>query len=742
LSDAIGRSVIELALHGVTPSPSDLAAGSQRFRDHVRRGVPWERTIDIVRPDGQVVSIDTTCVPVIGADGNVSNVVITVTPIVESVRNALRTATYRLELAIQCARVSTWVWEDERNRMRWDDNHPAVLGTTFPDNLSLPEEVLDLVHPADRDVVRERLLSLGSGGGEDIRIRILRPDGSVRWALARHRVIEGPVMRIAGAITDLTGLLEADELLAGTVATMPDGFVALDHDGLVRFVNPAAERLLGTTETDLLGRSFWPAVTAVTPTGEWVKLRDALTEGTAVRLVDRLPGGGGWVEVRGHPTSTGISVFLRDITERRAAQADAELARARLSLLADVGQVLETAVDHLAALEQVAQLAIPLLGDTCIVDLYEEQGRRAVGVAAVDPDVEAKLRELRRRWTPDPSRRVPSQQVLRTGSTEVFETFPRSMWESLAQDDEHLDALLDVGLVSGITVPLVARGVVVGGLSIGMLDDRRHGPADISLAEDLGRRAGLAIENARQRESRAAVARSLQARLLPPLLPAVRGLDVAARYVAAGDLDVGGDFYDLFQVDDESDRWIAAIGDVSGKGPEAAAMTGLLRHTLRAVAAFDAEPAALVAALNRALLRESGVEQFCTVVVGAVTPTPLGIEIRLANGGHPAPMIVREDGSVELVEEGGLLVGAFPGVETPVETVLLGPGDSLVLYTDGVTERRLGGQFLGDDGLQVVLGLAPRHQAGALADAVASAVAGSPDDPATDDMALLVLRAR
>ncbi len=204
----------------------------------------------------------------------------------------------------------------------------------------------------------------------------------------------------------------------------------------------------------------------------------------------------------------------------------------------------------------------------------------------------------------------------------------------------------------------------------------------------------LLDERQRVEQERARVqmfARTLQRSLLPPLLSPPEGLEASARYHAASTDDVGGDFYDLFPL--SHDTWAFFIGDVSGKGAGAAAVTSLTRYTLRAAAVFDANPVAVLQNLHTVLTQEfrETVNQFATVIFGIVASCDGGFVIELASGGHLPPLLLGADGEARYVD----IVGGHP-VGIPMEPrfiavqVKLGPGDTLVLYTDGLTEARTG----------------------------------------------------
>ena len=223
-------------------------------------------------------------------------------------------------------------------------------------------------------------------------------------------------------------------------------------------------------------------------------------------------------------------------------------------------------------------------------------------------------------------------------------------------------------------IPLRARGRTVGVMALGF--GEVVGTDHLALFEDLGRRAALAIDNARLYEERANVARTLQRSLLPPVLPEVPGIDLAARYVAAGESEVGGDFYDCFRTGDG--EWAVVIGDVCGKGAEAAAVTALARYTVRASATLHSdEPAVVLQDLNEAIRRQSPASRFCTVLYVSLSLHGDRVTGTVASGGHPLPLILRADGRVETAGLPGTLLGILPDPEIRPQPLTLRPGDSL-----------------------------------------------------------------
>jgi serine phosphatase RsbU (regulator of sigma subunit) len=294
---------------------------------------------------------------------------------------------------------------------------------------------------------------------------------------------------------------------------------------------------------------------------------------------------------------------------------------------------------------------------------------------------------------------------------------------------------------AAMVVPLRARGRAVGVLSlVALAGERPFGAEELSLAEDVARRAALALDNAALYEQQRDVARVLQDSLLPDRLPRLDGLELAARYRPAGDgLEIGGDFFDVFPIAGGATG--LSIGDVTGKGARAAALTGLTKYTLRTAGAYEREPGALLAVLNRALLAARGEGgRYCTVVLCALRPGATGTHVRLAVAGHPLPFVVRADGEVDHVGRSGTLLGYVEDPELREDDVHLGPGDALVLYTDGVTGATPAGPVL-DHRLRELLRSAVGADAEALAGRVEAAAVDAQDGRPRDDVAVAVVRA-
>jgi serine phosphatase RsbU (regulator of sigma subunit) len=295
---------------------------------------------------------------------------------------------------------------------------------------------------------------------------------------------------------------------------------------------------------------------------------------------------------------------------------------------------------------------------------------------------------------------------------------------------------------SYIVAPVADRqGDIVAALFVGHRRAHAFGARHERLADAMALFLGTALENAERFHERDRVAIALQETLLPPLLPSIKGVELGARYRAAmAEHLVGGDFYDVFRA---GERWGAIIGDVCGTGPEAAAVTGVARYTVRALAPSSSSPAQTLTSLNHALVHQRTERRFLTAMLLLFEVGDGGVEITLARAGHPPPALVRSDGSVTMLEEPrGTLLGIFD--DAPVEDgeVRLEPGDSLVLYTDGVVEARSPDkEQFGYSRLIDLLVSSAGRTADGIARRVELAVADWAGGNITDDVAILVLRA-
>jgi serine phosphatase RsbU (regulator of sigma subunit) len=261
----------------------------------------------------------------------------------------------------------------------------------------------------------------------------------------------------------------------------------------------------------------------------------------------------------------------------------------------------------------------------------------------------------------------------------------------------------------------------------------------VLVAQDFGLRAGAAVENARLYRAASQLARTLQTSLLPPHLPTIPGATLAAAFhPATQGLEVGGDFYDAFTTG--QGQWYLVIGDVSGKGAEAAAVTALARYTLRTAAARRRSPAAILRWVGEAMLDQDATRgRFCTIACAHLDLARSPVRVTVSCGGHPLPVLRRADGSVEPVGAAGTLLGLLPNPELQDRGADLRPGDTLVLYTDGLTEARALVGMWGFEELAAAVRAAPMDGPVGLVESLVATALGDRTIP-RDDLAILALK--
>lgn len=520
----------------------------------------------------------------------------------------------------------------------------------------------------------------------------------------------GRIMYANQAAAELLGFSSVESLLEATGENILERFEVFDEEGNELDVN------------NLPGRV---ALTGVQPP-------DAL-----VRLKDKATGREIWTVIKATPildehgkTTMAINIF-DDITEQKRN----ELAERFLS---ESSRLLSASLDYEMMLDNVAHVAVPGFADWCAVELVTEHGSpRLAAVAHADPSKVAMLESMFRRHGPWPVG-DGVHRVIQTGEPEHYRDFPEEPGMDSGQDDGQLAMLRELGSRSAIIAPMNTAGKTIGALVFVTGDaGRKLEGRDVRVAEELARRAANAIENARLYEERSHIAYTLQRSLLPPILPDIPGIELAARFRAAGEgYQVGGDFYDVFNT---GSAWGVVIGDVCGKGPDAAALTGLARHTLRAAAMQENVPSKILGLLSEAIMRERVDSQFCTAVYASLELASVGARMSVSVGGHPQPFLLLEDGRVEQVGKPGSLLGSIPEPRLADEAIDLNPGDTVIFYTDGVIEAGNPRGAFGLEGLRSLLGSCARLPAHDIAERVDQAVTGLDSSPG-DDVAILVVR--
>jgi PAS domain S-box-containing protein len=426
------------------------------------------------------------------------------------------------------------------------------------------------------------------------------------------------------------------------------------------------------------------------------------------------------------------------------------LRRGSLSFLVEASDLLAGTLDRDQTLALMAQMTIPTLATWCAVYTIADQAAEPYLSYVLHEDEERidGLKALLSKIPPPEPIPTPGARVWPAPAEAAHQAALRvsvrylGLGEPATVSSGIGTTLATAAAVGGETVvlPLVARNRVIGMLTLGQPTDQHFRQEILELAEDLSRRAALALDNARLYSERVAISQSLQRSLLPPELPEIEGVEVEVIYRAAGEgNEVGGDFYDLFPIRDGAYGF--AIGDVCGTGPEAAAVTGLARHALRLLAREGFGGPAVLKRLNSAILDEGARSRFLTLLYGELWPQEDGSAVlKVVCAGHPLPLRLRQDGTVEPAAEPQPLLGVMEDLELYEQTVTLDPGDVLLCVTDGVTERREGTRMLGDDGLTEVLTTCTGLTAGAVAARIMRAVERFASASPSDDMAILAMR--
>jgi PAS domain S-box-containing protein len=457
-------------------------------------------------------------------------------------------------------------------------------------------------------------------------------------------------------------------------------------------------------------------------------LRGEQPEPMLVRAVDRATGEERWRMIKASPVELEddrrlVVNVIEDVTKVKRAEIHQRL-------LSEATRALSASLDYAQTLQRVADVAIPDFADWCSVNFPRRDGVfEQAAVAHRDP---AKVALAQRLSAEYPSRidDAGMGEVARTGAPQLLE-IPKERLRDLARSEEHHAVLSELELRSAILVPIHDGKETIGVMTFVTAESGRvFDELDRDIAAELARRAGVAIQNARLFEQRSTVAHTLQEALIPAALPEIPGWEVATVYSPASEgTQVGGDFYDAFQV---PSGWMLVIGDVAGRGVDAGAITALCRYTLRTSGSLNGKMEIAISQLNDWLL-EQGEAGICTVA--ALTLHDDG-EAELISAGHPPPLILRH-GQVLPLEEHGPLLGFSPEASWPVQRFRLEPGDQLLLYTDGVTELPGESDRFGEDRLRkAVAGATSPAEA---LDRIDSAHRRFSSEPSEDDIAMVAV---
>lgn len=603
----------------------------------------------------------------------------------------------RWELAKVAGGVGTFDWDPVEGRLLWDEPLQRMFGYDHPDSFDESLAAFNArVHPDDKDWHADALQTSTDTCGEyDVEYRIVLPGGETRWIHARGQSLPGPdgrTERLIGAAYDTTGEREVASRVTRVLEAMPAGFYSLDREWRFTHVNAEAERLLGHSRDELLGEVLWDAFPATPGSVFDVSYRKAATSGEPVSFDAYYPPPlDGWYEVRAWPTPDGLSVYFLEVTERRAAQERADRWARQLATLAQVSAELAGTLDTQVATARLPRLVVPALADFCVVTVIGADGApRDVGSWHVDPTARPLLERYREIRLAAMPMTAPVARALHTGEAAIFsggdvlEVLPPGPARDLL-------ALLDPA--TEVALPLRARGRTIGLLTLFYAAGHAPSDEDIAIAQDVADRAGLAWDNARLFSTQQQLAEGLQRSMLTDP-PATEHADIAVRYLPAAEAArVGGDWYDAF-LQPNGDTMLV-IGDVVGHDTEAAAAMGQLRSLLRGIATYgDAGPVEVLRGLDNSM----GTLQLGTLATAAIArfeQTPeerrCGLtRMRWANAGHLPPMVLNHDGTVAELAPwvGDLMLGVDPSAVRRESVVVLDHGSTVLLYTDGLVERR------------------------------------------------------
>ncbi len=545
-----------------------------------------------------------------------------------------------------------------------------------------------------------------------------------------------------------TALSGSEQRFAVTLDALAEGVTIRGAANRLLYANKPALESLGIASVEELQRADPHALLrrthhATLPDGRPVRVEDLPSarvlrgeeaEPLLLRVVEHATGEERWTLLKASPIRARDGSVESAVTVIEDVTAE-QRATARAQFLARASQLLASSLDYEQTLRNVAGLVVPELADWCSVELFEDAAfGTPVAVAHSDPMKVALAERLRAHEPDELDPQWGLGLLARTGESQLFNGITDEMLARTAIDAEHLRLLREVGVRAVTVVPLRVRGRTIGALTLVNSQSARLFDADdLAFAEQLADRAAFAVENARLFRQRHELAHTLQRSLLPDALPQIPEWEVAALYRPAGESsEVGGDFYDVWAVEDD---WLVLIGDVTGKGVAAASLTSLARHSARTASEFDPRPSQVLARIDRALRRRPGLS-LCTALCMRIR----GARVELALAGHPLPLLLSR-GSVREVGRSGLLLGAEEAARRPEDAIEMQPGDALVAITDGITDAvGEGGERFGAVRLSERLRALQDQAPGVIVERLSESVEAFQRGVQADDTALLVAR--
>jgi PAS domain S-box-containing protein len=604
--------------------------------------------------------------------------------------------TLRGELAMQAAGIGTFDWDLVTGVLDWDERLVALFGyddATFERSI---EGFTARLHPDDRAEVTAALqTAIDRCGDFSALYRICLPGGVIRWISAQGRAlsdVDGVATRLLGVAYDVTDQ-RGDALgVAEVLEAMPAGFYSLSPDWRFTHVNAEAERLLGRRREDLLGEVIWDAFPAAVSSLFEESYRRAVRTREPVSFEAHYPAPlDGWYELRAWPTADGLSVYFLEVTERVRAQEEVRRSAERTLTVARISTELAGSMDADVATGQVPRMVVPALADACIVSVLDEHGHtRTVSSWHADEASRDLLQRYARSRAaalagiPAVSRALTTGEVLQLTGEQAVATAPAG---------EPRELLARLAPSAALALPLRGRRQTLGLVSLLYADGRIPTADEVATLRDVAERLGMALDNARLYGAQRQLALQLQHSMLTAP-PEPDHAEIVVRYFPAAEAAaVGGDWYDAFLQADGATTLV--IGDVAGHDSAAAATMGQLRSLVRGIAlSTGAGPAAVLSDLDRAMellrfrtLATAAVarfEQTRSEIAGGTT------RMRWSNAGHTPPILLTPGGEVRLLatERADMLLGVDPEAPRRESVVELERGSTVLLYTDGLVERR------------------------------------------------------
>ena len=609
----------------------------------------------------------------------------------------------RWELAVDAADIGVFEWELPTGSLHWDHRVQAIFGYAPGEFDSTIEQGFERIHPMDRPDLDEALAACVASG-EDLRTeyRVVWPDGQTRWVAARGRTVANGTLFL-GTVQDITEVRNARDEAARLLENMATGFVAVDPDWVVTYLNRAGARIVGWSAEDLVGQNLWQSFPGLSESEFGKQYREVVETGRPAEFEAYYQHLDAWFEVRAEADRHGLALYFLDVSARIEDRRLAREAAERLELLTQVSAGLaEAGLDIELAVSHLMQQVVPQLADWALLTLIDDDRLHDIGSFHADPTLRPVLEDYVAHRLLDRRDGGLVHEVRASGRPVVRQRDVLAAVLPSLGSERAKEALTRLAPQSAVVVPLVARGSLKGVLSL-VRDDRRPpmSEAEVTTTREIALRAALALDSARLYAEQRSLAEALQVSLLTTP-PEPDHCQIVVRYEPAAEVaSVGGDWFDSFLQRDGAT--VLVIGDVMGHDTAAAAAMGQVRGLLRGIAWHSGDaPAAVLRGLDAAM-QGLLISTTASAVIARIEQDEDEKErgltrVRWSNAGHPPPMLIHPDGQVQPLTglDDELLLGIDPDTTRTDTVSVVDRGSTLLLYTDGLVERR--GQDL-DTGL-------------------------------------------